>query len=243
MNEQKFDEMFREKLSNYSEMPSLEAGKKLSVKQTQRKHSAWVQFAKLAAAIALIAVSVYALSNWNSNTPDETPTQIVSKMPVTTGHSTNEISQAVTPSSLISDKKKPETSSQEDPVVNNDHLDNVAQKSTVIQTIAEIPDILNEENTGGPSEIQQDTDQVLDLTVPSQPTPKVTITYKKSPDPPETMLAIQSQGETRSRMLKKLWAKAQSINFNEVSLASIRGTKDELLAIDRKSKTKESKSN
>jgi hypothetical protein len=224
-------------------MPSLEAGKKLSVKQAQRKHSAWVQFAKLAAVIALIAVSVYAVNNWNNNTPDETPTQIVSKKPVTTGHSTNELSQATTPSSLISNKKKPETSSQEDPEVNNDHLDKVAQKSTVIQTTAEIPDILNEENTGGLSEIQQDTDQVLDLTVPSQPRPKVTITYKKSSDPPEPTLAIQSQGETRSRMLKKLWTKAQNINFNEVSLASIRGTKDELLAIDRKSKPKESKSN
>lgn len=243
MNEQRFDEMFKEKLANYSEMPSPEAGKKLSVKQYERKRNTWVQFARLAAVIALIAVSVYAVSNWNDNTQDETATQIVAKKPVNTGHSTNEIPQVATPSSEKPDRQKPDTSIPEDPVVSNPHPDKVAQKNTVIPPSAEASDTLNKENSEGASEIQQDKDHVLDLTVPSQPRPQVTITYKKSPNPPEPMLVIQSQGETRSRMLKKLWVKAQSINFNEVSLASIRGTKDELLAIDRKSKTKESKSN
>ena len=75
---------------------------------------------------------------------------------------------------------------------------------------------------------------VLEDDVPVRP--KVTITYKKSPEPPEPMLAFQAQPKKKSRVLKKLWVKAQTINFTEISLASIRGSKDEILAIDKKAR-------
>ena len=64
MNEQKFDELFREKLANFSQAPSAGASSRLNDLLTAKKRRAGWKFARLAAAILLVAVSVYSIHRW-----------------------------------------------------------------------------------------------------------------------------------------------------------------------------------
>ena len=102
-------------------------------------------------------------------------------------------------------------------------------------------DLLKDERIGDSLETEQDSDLENKKLKPSKS--KVTITYKRSPASPEPTLALQDSSEDKTKGLKKLWRKAQSLRYNDISLAGIRGTKDQILAFDRKDKTKESKSN
>ena len=254
MNEQRFDEIFREKLTGYSEMPSPEAGKKLSKQLKERKRSVWIQFTRLAAALTLIAVSVYVVQSWNDTPHDELAQQTTSST-VPAKNVEKQIPQtptalSVNPSSQefsISKTEEPsiEKNSEEPSTIKNvnppEHQPvSVVTKPTLALT-NEHDDLLKDERVGDSLETEQASDLENKKLKPSKS--KVTITYKRSPASPEPTLALQDSSEHKTKGLKKLWRKAQSLRYNDISLAGIRGTKDQILAFDRKDKTKESKSN
>jgi hypothetical protein len=253
MNEQRFDEIFREKLTGYSEMPSPEAGKKLSKKLKERKRSVWIQFTRLAAALTLIAVSVYVVQSWNDTPSDELAQQTTSSI-VPAKNVEEQIPQtptalSVNPSSQefsISKTAEPSIEkNSEEPSTNNVTPPEPQPVSVVTTpTLAltnEHDDLLKDERIGDLLETEQDSELETKNLKPSKP--KVTITYKRSPASPEPTLALQDSSEYKTKGLKKLWRKAQNLRYNDISLAGIRGTKDQILAFDRKDKNKESKSN
>ena len=254
MNEQRFDKIFREKLTGYSEMPSPEAGKKLSKKLKERKRSVWIQFTRLAAALTLIAVSVYVVQSWNDTPHDELAQQTTSST-VPAKNAEEQIQQtptalSVNPSSQeFSISKTEETSiekNSEEPSTNKNVKNPEHQPVSVVTkpTLAltnEHDDLLEDERMGDSLETEQDSDLETIKIKPSKS--KVTITYKRSPASPEPTLALQDSSEHKTKGLKKLWRKAQSFRYNDISLAGIRGAKDQILAVDRKDKNKESKSN
>jgi len=267
MNEQRFDELFRDKLENYSEMPSPEAFTKLDSKLNERKRGAWLNFAKLAAALIIVAVSVYIVRSWD-NAP---PTQITEQ---TTYHnleqSSGDLKENLQTPSAFPEANDPdkfyETIDQESADVSKKPIKAKSEKANSQFEVLE-PKNAPEQKTKNQSKAVQDisspalalakeSPELLDIEQlePSDqqnlsetesvkiPRPKVTITYKKSPAPPEPTLALEAQSNQQPKGLKKVWRKAVS-NYGEISLAGIRGTKDQLLAFERKNKTKESKSN
>ena len=255
MNEQRFDEIFREKLTEYSEMPSPEAGKKLSKKLKERKRSVWIQFTRLAAALILIAVSVYVVQSWNDTPHDELAQQTTSSTVPAKNVEEEEIPQTPTALSVnpslqefsISKTEEPSIEkNSEEPRTNINVTPPEPQPVSVVTkpTLAlnyEHDDPLKDEGIGDSLETEQDLDLETKNLKPSKS--KVTITYKRSPASPEPTLALQDSSVQKTKGLKKLWRKAQSLRYNDISLAGIRGTKDQILAFDRKDKNKESKSN
>lgn len=246
MNEQRLDEMFREKLAGYSEMPSPEAGRKLSNRLKEQKRGVWIQFARLAAVIALIAVSVYVVQSWNDTAQDEGVPQVMSinKPAKNAGKEMPQPDQALLEKSSTQKINTPDFEEQ--------GVNNLIKESSIINThkqperqrpVSEVAeptlaltdehkDILKNESIGKSPDTEQVSDPETETLIPSKP--KVTITYIKSPAPPEPTLALQTTPEKKSKGFKRLWRKAQRINYNDISLAGIRAKKDQLLAFNRK---------
>lgn len=261
MNEQRLDELFREKLAGYFEVPPPEAGKKLNNQLKKQKRNIWIQFVRLAAALALIAISVYVVRSWNDSANNDYIQQATTSTE-SARNATEEIPQPGTALSEKSGTQKINTPTPKEPGVNTPIKETHVQNSTkppehqlpvsevaqpALALINKPKDVSRDESIGKPLENEQVTDSVTSTSEPLKPSkpskPKVTITYIKSPARPEPTLALQTPSENKTKGFKRLWRKAQRINYNDISLAGIRGTKDQILAFDRKDKTKESKSN
>lgn len=255
MNEQRLDELFREKLAGYSEVPPPEAGKKLNNQLVKQKRNVWIQLVRVAAALVLIAISVYVVRSWNDTANDDSIQQATTSTE-SARNATEEIPQPGTPLSEKSGTQKINTLTPKEPggktPIKETNVQNSTKPSEHQLPVSELAqpalalinnpkDVSRDESNGEPIENEQVIDSVTSISKPSKP--KVTITYIKSPAPPEPTLALQTPSENKTKGFKRLWRKAQRINYNDISLAGIRGTKDQILAFDRKDKTKESKSN
>ena len=261
MNEQRLDELFRDKLENYSEIPSPGALNKLNSKLNERKRGAWLNFAKLAAALIVIAVSVYIVQDWDNAQPTPITEQTSYTNPEQGPDNLKEKLQTT------SDQNKLDETTNKNPVAVNRQTgktkNDEATSQIKVPELKEIPEQKSENHSKPVQDISaptltlaKESPEVLDIEqIEATESPqnlsaesvkisrsKVTITYKRSPTPPEPTLALDAQTNEQPKGLKKVWRKAVS-NYGEISLAGIRGTKDQLLAFERKNKTKESKSN
>ncbi len=233
MNEQNFDRLFREKLAGYSQSPPAGLAKEIEHQLVQQKRKAWWQFARVAAALALIAASVYLLTFLNSS-----PVQ------------TNQIAgnkQSVNIPTPLMEPELNQTSFIEPPAL--------------VERITPIPQSKSNrisqpmEKTKSPvgasepkSEIHES--QAEDVLV-SQVEEigktekyKVTIIYKKasrgSGESQELAQVQPPESQQKTKNRKKFWRKAKMVDPS-FTLAGLRATKDQLLAINKKEK--ESKPN
>ena len=232
MNEQNFDRLFKDKLAGHLQSPPGELASKLEAKLDQHRRSAWIQFARVAAAFTLIAASVYLLNILNSQPSNQIATHNV---------------VPVTPIPPV--KEKPvKTPDEEDRNMILNEL-TVAPAAT---SIADLPlENLVVSNTPKPQKpenieppVPEETEVTNEIHTDKPERPKITITYKrsakKSEPQNEPMPALQPQTEKKSRQRKKIWRRAKMVDY---TLAGIRATKDQLLAINRKDKNKGTKPN
>ena len=245
MNEQKFDEIFRDKLSGYSQQPTGEALQKLNSRFTARKRRAWLQFARLAAVLLLVAISIYVVNVVNSDDTADgleiaevTPefSEIIRldtlriSAPATDAIAQNQPEEKDV--SNISESNNP-VKSTSNPAPTSE-IESSATPEAMLATVEETANPLLEE-TG-------DQEPDLNITEGQEPVTtkrKVTITYKKSPEPPNPMLALQEDDKNKDKRLKRIW---RSISPGAFTLAGIRATKDQLVAINKKNKNKEQES-
>lgn len=243
MNEQQFDKLFQNKLVDYSQMPSEEALRKLDTSFNRRHRGVWLQFSKVAATLLILAVSIYLIGNWNHQTEEKVA--IISK---------EDISNSTTPTPMAADSVKTGIKSD---ITTPGKLDPKPSGSTLISNNEVKPDPGPPEKSPA-SEFNEKTNAMenslaVDLPVkikqPDQSTTpkeepagqKVTITYKRSSPSSSPELASKEQDPQESKGLKGLWRKAVQVDQYNISLAGIRATKDELLAINRRGKNKETK--
>jgi len=232
-------------------MPSSVVGKKLDAKLKEKNRGVWIKFIRLAAALILVAVSVYVVRSWNHVPLEESTFQVVNDAEPTKNeaipipHNSTDLSEepnlplvnATEPIEPIEDmpvKQEVQTSSKP-----SKHEPLKIVPGPTLAVTDQTDGIIEEKETNEPPE-SLTTQEIEDLNASR---PKVTITYKRSPASPERTLTQHDPSDKKTKGLKKLWRKAQSFHNNDLSLAGIRGTKDEILAFDKKEKTKESKSN
>jgi hypothetical protein len=242
MNEQQFDKLFQKKLVDYSQMPSEEALKKLDSRINRRHRGVVIQFSKVAATLLILAVSIYLIGNRNQQTEEKVA--VISK---------EDISNSTTPTPMAADSVKTGTKSD---ITTPRKLDPKPSGSTLISNNEVKPDPGSPEKSPA-GEFNEKTNAMenslaVDLPVkikqPDQTATlkqepvrqKVTITYKRSLASPNPELASNEQDQRKNKILKGFWKTAVQVDQN-ISLAGIRATKDELLAINRRGKIKETK--
>jgi hypothetical protein len=247
MNEQKFDKIFRDKLSGYSKEPAAEAFEKLESRFATKNRRARAQFSKLAATLLLVAISVYTVNRWN-NESEKRESNISVLEPNNSDDFTSDIARISTPESENIASSRPEVHTVEPQISEEkEEIPTVSlltsnAKTEKLQEPAGTIDALAQAKESPPAllEAPMDQEQTIETSGPEQPsTHKVTITYKKSPEPPNPMLALQKEQSNNGRRLKRIW---KSITPGDISLAGIRATKDQLLAVNKKNKKKEPES-
>ena len=226
MNEQNIDKLFRETLAGHQQDPPAELLEKLDIGLVQRRRSAWIQFARVAAALGVIAVSVYLLTDLSSSS--ESPGTITTKI-----QPSGDLVPLVQPAPL--------ESSLEEPTVIADRIAPSVQVPANENTLP--VDIAK------PDQPVPQTDEALvaaDKVTEKPQRSKITITYKKADkktEVPETStLAKATPKQQKSKKKNKFWRKAKMVDPS-FTLAGLRATKDQLLAINKREKNKESKPN
>jgi len=232
MNEQNFDKLFRERLSGFSQAPPPGALEKINHQLKRRHQKAWVKFSRLAAVLTLIAISVYMIG-YLSDQKNERPTSRIAvkqpEIPAQTAEPSNSHERLGTQG-----------------IRKLHDLENIdlprQQQIAVLKTVP-----FNEEEKAGSQQIEGQTintiaDNQAEINKPKRP--KVTITYKRGPDPAASeALAVQDQPKSKSESIRKILKTVQIVDYQNLSLAGIRATKDQLLAINKKDKNKETKPN
>jgi hypothetical protein len=251
MNEQKFDELFREKLANFSQAPSTGASNQLNDLLAIRKRRAGWKFARLAAAILLVAVSVYSIHRWTKTAADDGVAAIAE---IVDDSPSPKRPQTQTRAPEVADKVEATTNSS--PVQVPDRESSVASNgsnkpqpaNTANDAVKPQPSPLAAAKTVAPEPSSEDMSTIIseEATAPSLETEavtpkrqKVTITYKKSAAPPDPTLAMTPEPQQKnSGRLKRIW---KNLNPGDISLAGFRATKDQILVINKRAK--DSKSN
>ncbi len=243
MKEQDFDRLFRDNLAGYQQTPPSALSEKLEQKLKNRRRGAWLQFSRLAAVLVVIAICVYLVSIWRAGQLAEPISPIAHNQP-----------QAISP---IEDKQLvPETIELPAPVIESQPTLEVKPEVSKRETPQPKESNSLEKNkttTHSPSEPEaqmQPVNDAIELTEANGNVEqeavkrgKVTITYKKATPPPPTQMALKEQPEKKAKGLNRLWKRAQKVDYQNISLAAIRATKDELLAINKKDKNKQTKPN
>lgn len=264
MNDPGIDKLFKERLQGYGESPPEMVWNNLQNKMEARKRIVWWQLGKVAAALLIIACSLYLFNFWNTsskespvsqeikakdhNTPadDETTegfvaqgsqeitpevtqgpmpaeNQIQKKIPANLSESSEESPKQLPAEPIRQPKVPPNQKMMETP--------GTSQKKDSEPLLTESPEPDNTPEDLSPIDQTQDK-------------PRVTITYKRSPSPPEPTLALVTDDEDdKSGGIKWLWQKAQDLKNTELDLGTIRAAKDQLLVFDKKNKDKELKAN
>lgn len=249
MKEQSFDKLFRDKLTGFTLTPPQGAGEQLNARLNQHQYRVWLKFSRVAAALVLLAVCVYLINNKTEQLEEIIAQEIndgMVKSPVedpTTGK-TPINTESVPP--LVSDRKtdilevKDEKTPADKKVISQPQDELQLDKEQPIELFAEEPTVVAEPKLPVAFAEKVATE---DTETAEPKRSKVTITYIRSDPAPDQELAMQDQGNQKPSGLKKLWKKAQMVDYQSFSLAGIRATKDELLAINKKDKTKETNPN
>ena len=246
MNEQNIDKLFKEKLANYSKTPSADASNKLNDMFAARKRSIGWKFARFAATILLVAVSLYAVHRWSTTGTVDSPEPIAKtiespaqQLPeINSPIATNE--EKATNYSSSTDLESPKVTQP-----NNESITDSGKTSPIV--VNEAPSTAIALNSSEPVKIENKkiaeehelTIEAETQTLPSEETPtpvrqKVTITYKKSSNPTDPMLALQPEPKQKNNgRLKKIW---KNLNPGDISLAGLRTTKDQILVINKRAK-------
>lgn len=226
MNEQNIDKLFRETLAGHQQAPPAELLEKLEIGLVQQRRSAWFRFARVAAALAVIAVSVYLLANLSSSS--ESPGEITIN-----NQSSGDLVPLVQPAPI-------ESTLEEPPVIADRIAPSVqlAVKETTLQVEVAEPD-----------QPAPQTDEALiaaDEVTKKPQRSKIIITYKKADKkttvPEPSTLAEAPPKQQMPQKKNKFWRKAKMVDPS-FTLAGLRATKDQLLAINKREKNKESKPN
>jgi hypothetical protein len=226
MNEQNIDKLFRETLAGHQQAPPAELLEKLEIGLVRQRRSAWFQFARVAAALVVIAVSVYLLTNLGSSS--ESPREITTK-----NQPSGDLVPLVQPAPI-------ESTLEEPPVIADRIVPSVqlaAKETTLPVEVAE------------PDQPAPQTDKAVFAADEVREKPqrfKITITYKKADQitkaPEPSTLAKAPPKQQKSKKKNKFWHKAKMVDPS-FTLAGLRATKDQLLAINKREKNKESKPN
>lgn len=240
MKEQSFDKLFRDKLTGFTLTPPQGAGEQLNARLNQHQYRVWLKFSRVAAALVLLAVCVYLINNKTEQSEEIIAQEIndptTGKTPINT--------ESVPP--LVSDRKtdiievKDEKTPADKKVISQPQDELQLDKEQPIELFAEEPTVVAEPKL---PEAFAEKVATEDTETAEPKRSKVTITYIRSDPAPAQELAMQDQVNQKPSGLKKLWKKAQMVDYQSFSLAGIRATKDELLAINKKDKTKETNPN
>ncbi len=266
MNNRGLDGLFRKRLEGYQEKPSDAAWEKLDNRLKSRKNKVWWQFAKVAAVLTLIACSVYLFNLWsqtgvsNQAISEITPENNEEKQPApqqieelvaesATPISNNEkkIEKQSEKATPVENKQAP-IATPSSPTTEEDHVS--PSKETQIELMQASQTKILADKSYNQDYIPKEQPPQNDPEIPAQEQEdintladpvktKITITYKKSPAPPEPTLALIDEPVEKTRGVKRLWRKAQNIRNTDLSLARLRAAKDQLLVFDKKSKAKE----
>ncbi|GJM27963.1 MAG: hypothetical protein DHS20C17_05980 [Cyclobacteriaceae bacterium] len=248
MNEQQFDKLFRSKLADHTRIPSETALDKLDKALNQHNRGIWVPVGKVAATLLLIAVSTFMVSKWRYHEGNTLP--VVSNQELITPVVIDPSSKADTASvntrkklTITSSKLAQAPAKSAAAVTKRKHEPETNQEFQ--QSQVEAPHQVTKEMVSDVAvEPEENLQAATEINEPSRP--RVTITYKRSTSIPEPNLALQQQDQEAPKVekgsgLKGLWRKAARVDYQNISLAGIRATKDELLAINKRSKNKDNK--
>ena len=224
MNEQNFDRLFKEKLTGHLQSPPVELVEKLEAKLAQRRRSAWMQFARVAAVFALLAVSVYLLNHLNTPNSSQVATheKVADEQPSEQRPQYQAI-DIIEPAPIKSS-------------LTGQSVENPTRIASVAPKTAEPERKLEKEVESDKEKVMQEPERH-----------KVIITYKRTAQKPvpteEPALVMEEQPKKKSKKGKKFWRKAKMVDYQSFTLAGIRSTKDQLFAINKKDKTKGTKPN
>ena len=276
MNDRGLDRLFRERLQDFQTAPSGATWNKLETKLASRKKALWWKLIPVAAALALIALSVYVITVWNV----DSSVNNLGEISGTSTETTSENSQTSQNQNLTTETEMTSGASEEEPLeagsqnqgtiaedltqdVTKDETENIPQLVTVDQANNTSPNPAQKEVFVNENP-QEESGSALDE-ISSEPNsqkepegklaedyqsgqespnrPKVTITYKKAPSPPEPTLALMDNPEEKSSRAQKIWRKAQALKSAELDLGKLRAAKNQLLVFNKKNKDKQTKSN
>ncbi len=281
MNDRGLDGLFRERLEGYQKKPSEAAWGKLEGNLKSHKKVAWWKFVRVAAAVALIASSVYVFNIWINNQQEQpaltntqdipsktdsessvdtdTPAQdqeLISESPdineqsgnqdFSRSEATGKVTHEVTPSKAEQSEALEENSPQNAP--NLDIMQSPQTRILANETLLEDSELNQEDPHAETVETlanNHDGEPLNSHEIEEKPKSRtITITYKKSPAPPEPTLALVKDPQEKTSRAKRILQRAQEIKKGELGgLAKIRAAKDQLLVFNKKSKEKELKSN
>jgi hypothetical protein len=237
MNEQEFEKLFRDRLTSFSQTPPAGVVDKINDKLKQRRKKVWVKLSRLAAALALIAISTYLIGTHGNPDNQGSTSNIVVNQPEVSVKAANPDTQvkshdvkAIGQESTTEHRK---VAGGNEPPALVKRIDQPQQSEMQLMDQREIT-------------VAELVNAVADgLTVPGKSQrSKVTITYKKGgADPEDPKLALQDQPRRKPMGIRSILKTAIIVDNHDISLAGIRATKDQLLAINKKEKNKDTKPN
>jgi len=238
MNEQQFDELFSSKLKGLTQTPSDRALEQINQKIYRRRRIIWINYGKIAAVVLIVAISIGIVNQWD---PIEVERPITDK-------TIAPIPSVAPPERMITEGPKKEklpvikqqpAENIPAPVEETIHTKNTATTTVKVDEGSQIKQKVLLSESGVSVKQAAETGPIgVTQNAQADEKKKVTITYIRS-STTETPLA-EAEQPTKSNGIKKLWKKAV-VNQSSFSLATIRATKDELLAINRKGKPSDNK--
>ena len=264
MNDRGLDGLFRERLKDFKTAPSGAIWPKLEGKLASKKKGVWWNIGRAAATLALVALSVYLFNARSGSQPatvSEISSQTANELEQTSPNEAtvpqmDVIDPSVSDQIIINDAESRQLAASDQTTKLHQHepASPTTQKATNLAqneieaapNTTEITVAAKSDMDPVPSDIPSRQEDSLASGSDQEPAtpqkPKITITYKKAPSPPEPTLALVEDTEVKSSKVKKIWRKAM-IKSAELDLGKLRAAKNQLLVFNKKNKDKQTKSN
>ncbi len=239
MNHRRFDQLFKEHLTEYQQAPPTQAWDKLETQLAKSNPSPRRYILKIAAAVIILALTVTAVVYYGS---DPSNNIITEHTPLTIPSNSVDPPDQIATGSSPTHKEKSGVSAQIPDLKQDEQLVGSTLVSSnlepahspISETVKPGKDKVFNTNSKTPHKSEETQGQLSTKNLEQKPAkPRIVITYKKAPAPPEPTLALVEEANPDTGNVKKIWLKAMDIRHSDFGLAHIRAAKDQLFAFNR----------